>query len=78
MRTLYCITTLLSFVALMIYPFITKSSLLICTALILWVFALKPLIDYLFIKKRHLSNEENPLKYYPFFWKYRFDLLLKK
>ena len=78
MRTLYWITTVLSFVALMIYPLIAKSSLLFCTALIMWVFAVKPLVDYSFIKKRHLSDEENPLKHYPFFWKYRFDLLLKK
>lgn len=38
----------------------------------------KPLIDYYFIRKCDLNHGESLRGQYPFFWKYRFDLLFKK
>ncbi len=77
MRLKYFLTIALAYAALVLIGFL-GGSIMFCAALALWGFAVKPLIDGYFVRKRNLNHGESLRGQYPFFWKYRYDLLFKK
>ena len=77
MRLKYFLSITLAYAVLILIGF-QGGSIMLCAALALWIFAVGPLIDYYFIRKRNLDHGESLRGQYPFFWKYRFDLLFKK
>ena len=77
MRLKYILSITLAYSVLVLIGF-QGNSITFCAALALWVFAVKPLIDGYFVRKRNLNHGEPLRGQYPFFWKYRCDLLFKK
>lgn len=77
MRVKYLLTIVLVFATLVLIGF-WGGSRMFCAALALWGFAVKPLIDYYFIRKRNLTHSKPLPWHFPFTQQYTWDLLFKK
>ena len=77
MRLKYFLSITLAYAVLILIGF-QGGSIMLCAALALWIFAVGPLIDYYFIRKRNLTHGKPLPWHFPFTQQYTWDLLFKK
>ena len=65
-KILYLSALILGFIPVIIFSYIYHSSSYLVTTLAFYIIVYKPLVDYIYIKKRKLYTEGNILKKYPF------------
>jgi hypothetical protein len=65
-KILYFLALIIGFIPVIVFLHIYHSSLYFVIALAFYIIIYKPLVDYIYIKKRKLYTEGNILKKYPF------------